>query len=162
MERRDMTLPLLIGGATTSQQHTAVKIAPEYQPARRARARRVARGRRRLEPAERRRSGRRSIGGNRAEQAQLREQYAQPRRAADAAIRKARAEPAAARLREPHATPAFTGARQVDVDLDELVPFIDWTFFFAAWELKGRFPAILDHPSTARRRATSTITPRSC
>ncbi len=42
--------------------------------------------------------------------------------------------------------PAFTGARQVDVDLAELVPYIDWTFFFAAWELKGRFPAILDHP----------------
>ena len=34
----------------------------------------------------------------------------------------------------------------LDVPLDELVPFIDWTFFFAAWELKGRFPAILDHP----------------
>ena len=53
MERRGITLPLLIGGATTSRQHTAVKIAPELRPARRARARRVARGRRRLEPAER-------------------------------------------------------------------------------------------------------------
>ena len=36
--------------------------------------------------------------------------------------------------------------RARDVPLDDLVPFIDWTFFFAAWELKGRFPAILDHP----------------
>ena len=44
-------------------------------------------------------------------------------------------------------TPAFIGRRVLmDVPLDELVPYIDWTFFFAAWELKGRFPAILDHP----------------
>ena len=43
--------------------------------------------------------------------------------------------------------PAFSGRRVLaDVPLDELVPYIDWTFFFAAWELKGRFPAILDHP----------------
>ena len=42
---------------------------------------------------------------------------------------------------------AFIGRRVLaDVPLDELVPYIDWTFFFAAWELKGRFPAILDHP----------------
>ena len=45
------------------------------------------------------------------------------------------------------ASPSFLGRRDLDdVPLDELVPFIDWTFFFSAWELKGRFPAILDHP----------------
>ena len=38
----------------------------------------------------------------------------------------------------------------IDVDLAEIVPYIDWTFFFAAWELKGRFPAILDHPQYGR------------
>jgi 5-methyltetrahydrofolate--homocysteine methyltransferase len=43
-------------------------------------------------------------------------------------------------------TPGFTGARQIEVPLADLVPFIDWTLFFSAWELKGRFPAILDHP----------------
>jgi 5-methyltetrahydrofolate--homocysteine methyltransferase len=42
--------------------------------------------------------------------------------------------------------PSFTGSRLVDVSLETIVPYIDWTFFFAAWELKGRFPAILDHP----------------
>ena len=57
MERRQIALPLLIGGATTSRQHTAVKIAPEYGQTDRPRARRVAGGRRRLQPAERRRSG---------------------------------------------------------------------------------------------------------
>jgi 5-methyltetrahydrofolate--homocysteine methyltransferase len=45
------------------------------------------------------------------------------------------------------AQPRFTGARVLDdVGLEDLVPYIDWTFFFTAWELKGRFPAILDHP----------------
>jgi len=43
-------------------------------------------------------------------------------------------------------TPAFTGVRVVEPSLETLVPHIDWTFFFLAWELKGRFPAILDHP----------------
>jgi 5-methyltetrahydrofolate--homocysteine methyltransferase len=43
--------------------------------------------------------------------------------------------------------PDFVGRRMLaDVPLEALVPYIDWTFFFAAWELKGRFPAILDHP----------------
>jgi hypothetical protein len=42
--------------------------------------------------------------------------------------------------------PAFLGRREVSVPLAELVPFIDWTFFFHAWELKGRVPAIFDHP----------------
>jgi len=45
------------------------------------------------------------------------------------------------------ATPSFTGARLLDdVRLEDVVPYIDWTFFFSAWELKGRFPAILEHP----------------
>jgi 5-methyltetrahydrofolate--homocysteine methyltransferase len=42
--------------------------------------------------------------------------------------------------------PWFLGRRTVEPALDDLVPFIDWTFFFSAWELKGRFPAILDDP----------------
>ncbi len=53
MERRHVPMPLLIGGATTSRQHTAVKIAPEFSGRDRARARRVARRRRRVKPAER-------------------------------------------------------------------------------------------------------------
>jgi 5-methyltetrahydrofolate--homocysteine methyltransferase len=43
--------------------------------------------------------------------------------------------------------PWFLGRRQVEPALEDLVPFIDWTFFFSAWELKGRFPAILDDPT---------------
>src|SRR5206468_6072392 len=48
--------------------------------------------------------------------------------------------------RETLPEPPFVGRRVIDVPLETLVPYIDWTFFFAAWELKGRFPAILDHP----------------
>jgi 5-methyltetrahydrofolate--homocysteine methyltransferase len=44
------------------------------------------------------------------------------------------------------AAPAFTGTRLVEASIETLRPYIDWTFFFTAWELKGRFPAILDHP----------------
>jgi 5-methyltetrahydrofolate--homocysteine methyltransferase len=48
---------------------------------------------------------------------------------------------------EDIAAPTFTGARVVDdIPLSEIADFIDWTFFFAAWELKGKFPKILDHP----------------
>jgi 5-methyltetrahydrofolate--homocysteine methyltransferase len=84
---------------------------------------------------------------NGAEQARLREQYGARRERrllsyADARVNRQRLPFTADTI----ATPEFTGARPIDVDLSELVPYIDWTFFFAAWELKGRFPAILDHP----------------
>jgi 5-methyltetrahydrofolate--homocysteine methyltransferase len=42
--------------------------------------------------------------------------------------------------------PSFVGRRVVDPSIDELIPFIDWTFFFTAWELKGRYPSIFEHP----------------
>ena len=172
MERRGMTLPLLIGGATTSRQHTAVKIAPEYRGADRARARRVARRRRGVEPAERRRSGRRSTRRTARTQAELREQHAHAQRAAAAVAttRRARTGCSVDWARERLPAPSFIGRRVLDdVPLAELVPYIDWTFFFTAWELKGRFPAILDHPEygpaarelyehaqRAARRASST------
>jgi 5-methyltetrahydrofolate--homocysteine methyltransferase len=46
----------------------------------------------------------------------------------------------------PLAAPWFVGRRIIEPSIEDLTPFIDWTFFFSAWELKGRFPAILDHP----------------
>jgi 5-methyltetrahydrofolate--homocysteine methyltransferase len=80
----------------------------------------------------------------RDEQARLREQYGDRQQRPILSYADARRN--RLRLEFDPAVPAFTGAREVDVDLAALVPFIDWTFFFAAWELKGRFPAILDHP----------------
>jgi len=85
---------------------------------------------------------------NRTDQERLREQHAAVRRRPLLTWDAAKAN----RLRldwrpDVIATPAFTGARELtDVRIEDVAPFIDWTFFFAAWELKGRFPAILDHP----------------
>jgi 5-methyltetrahydrofolate--homocysteine methyltransferase len=146
MQRRQFTVPLLIGGATTSRQHTAVKIAPEYAgpvvyvPD----ASRVidvvssllSDAKRPAFEAE-----------NRALQGGIRDRHyargARPLRPyADALANRLRIDWS----REDIPAPAFTGRRvAADVSLGELVEFIDWTFFFSAWGLKARFPAILDH-----------------
>ena len=146
MTRRGMQLPLLIGGATTSRQHTAVKIAPAYDgtTVHVADASRVGDAVSRLLSEDQRPA---FDADNRAAQARLREQHAGRGARALAAYAAARDNP----LRTDWGAldlpaPSFTGRRAVDVPLEELTPYIDWTFFFAAWELKGRFPAILDDP----------------
>ncbi len=146
MERRGMTLPLLIGGATTSRQHTAVKIAPEYHESTvhvldASRAVGVVAAL--LDPRQKQALDAR----NREEQQALRELHAHKR--AKPLLPLATAD--ANRLRidwrgEDLPAPSFTGTRTVEIDPAELVPYIDWTFFFTAWELKGKFPAILEHP----------------
>jgi len=145
MERRGMTLPLLIGGATTSKPHTSVKIAPEYsQPVVHVldASRAVDVVSSLLNPSRRPAF----VEANRADQKRVREQHAAVRRRPLLTWDAARAN----RLRldwraDAIARPSFTGARLLDdVRLDDVVPYIDWTFFFSAWELKGRFPAILD------------------
>jgi len=146
MERRGFTTPLLIGGATTSRQHTAVKIAPEYHES----TVHVLDASRVVDVVSSLLGDRRPAFAdeNRRLQDKLREQHGarkeRPLLSYEAA--------AANRLkidwaREALPQPAFTGTRMLrSVPLDEIVPYIDWTFFFAAWDLKGRFPAILDHP----------------
>jgi 5-methyltetrahydrofolate--homocysteine methyltransferase len=147
MERRQMTTPLLIGGATTSRQHTAVKIAPEYgQP-----TVHVLDASRAVDVVSSLLSDRRRdefVGAVRAQQADLREKYGTKREKvllslADARANHLKTDWDALQL----STPWFVGRRMIEPVLDELVPFIDWTFFFSAWELKGRFPAILDDPT---------------
>ncbi len=144
MERRHITLPLLIGGATTSPQHTAVKIAPEYsQPTVHVPdASRVVDVVASLLSREQRPA---FDAANRAAQVKLREQHAGRKDRPVLPIAQARANRLTLDYAKP-ATPSFTGIRKVDLALDELVPFIDWQFFFAAWELKGRFPKIFDDP----------------
>ncbi len=144
MQRRQMTLPLLIGGATTSPQHTAVRIAPEYsQPTVHVPdASRVVDVVASLLSDENRFAFEAS---NRAAQDRLREQHAGRKDRPTLSIAQARANRAALDYASP-AVPSFTGLKKIDLALDALVPFIDWQFFFAAWELKGRFPQILDDP----------------
>jgi len=147
MERRNFTIPLLIGGATTSRQHTAVKIAQEFsQP-----VVHVLDASRAVDVVSRLLSSKQKPdfdSANRADQDTIRQQYAALKQRPLLAWPAAQANHARFDWRPDNVpTPGFTGARMLDdVTLEELVPFIDWTFFFAAWELKGRFPGILDHP----------------
>jgi 5-methyltetrahydrofolate--homocysteine methyltransferase len=146
MERQGFTLPLLIGGATTSRQHTAVKIAPAFsQPIVHvldaSRAVGVVAGL--LDPKGKVELDRK----NRQEQAELRELHAKKRDKPLLPLATARTNRLKIQWREEDLpAPAFLGARVVELPLEELVRYIDWTFFFTAWELTGRFPAILDHP----------------
>ncbi len=146
MERRGMKLPLLIGGATTSRQHTAVRIAPAYSnpTVHVIDASRVVGVVSALLDPERKAM---LDAENRTLQDSLRAQHEERAKTPLFPYRKAieRRTPIAWTV-EDLPTPAFTGTREVEVSLDTLVDFIDWTFFFTAWELKGRFPQILDHP----------------
>jgi 5-methyltetrahydrofolate--homocysteine methyltransferase len=153
MERQGFSVPLLIGGATTSRAHTAVRIAPAYSgpvvhvlDASRAVgvvSQLKSEGRRAAFDAE-----------NRGEQERLRRQHAE-RRAEKALlpIEEARRRRTAIEWGgyEPP-RPAFTGAREIaKLPLADLVPYVDWTPFFAAWELRGTFPRIFENPDWGAR-----------
>jgi 5-methyltetrahydrofolate--homocysteine methyltransferase len=144
MTRRQFTIPLLIGGATTSKQHTAVRIAPAYSGAtvHVLDASRVIGVVSDLFDDERRLTFDRD---NRALQEKLRAQHTTSKRP-----QRTLAEVRAKRARLDFSdlpTPAFTGTRVIEPKLSELREYIDWTFFFHAWELKGKFPAILESPA---------------
>ena len=145
MQRRDMKLPLLIGGATTSRQHTAVRIAPAYdEPVIRVQdASRVVGVVSSLLDADRKAT---LDTENRALQDRLREQHAERQRTPLVPYRVARERRTPIEWRaEDIPTPAFTGTRTVEPTLEAVRGFVDWTFFFAAWELKGSYPQILNH-----------------
>ena len=147
MARRDLKIPLLIGGATTSRVHTAVKVAPAFdQPTVHVRdASRAVGVVSRLMDREQRDTYRIE---NSAVQQKLRNLHQARQEKPLRTYRNAIAnKPEVTFGPEEVSTPSCLG-RQVltDFDLKEIVPFIDWTFFFSAWELNGRFPAILDHP----------------
>ncbi|MDP2215183.1 methionine synthase [Phenylobacterium sp.] len=147
MERRGFDIPLLIGGATTSKTHTAVKIAPSYKAGSTtyvldaSRAVGVVSGL--LSPGERDRIQAETA----AEYVKVREQYAR------GLTNRARSSLAEARAKafsidwadyDPP-KPSFTGLRSFEAwDLQDLAAHIDWTPFFASWQLVGRFPQILD------------------
>jgi len=147
MQRRGLDLPLLIGGATTSRQHTAVRIAPAYEhpTVHVLDASRVVAVVSSLLDPERKATLDRE---NRVLQDTLRAQHEERIKTPLLPYRKAIERPTPITWRaEDLATPSFTGTKIIERDLRDLVPYIDWTFFFTAWELKGRFPAILDHPA---------------
>jgi 5-methyltetrahydrofolate--homocysteine methyltransferase len=147
LERQGMTVPLLIGGATTSRVHTAVKIDPNYRGG----------------PVVHVNDASRAVGvassllapdRREAYAAEVRAEYAKISAAHfRAQADKKRLKLGAARAnavsidfaKTPPKRPTFLGIRTFrDYDLAELADYIDWTPFFQTWELSGRFPAILD------------------
>ena len=145
MERRGCEVPLLIGGATTSRQHTAVRIAPAYshETVHVLDASRVVDVVSGLLAPERRQELDRE---NRELQARLREQHAERQRKPLLPLSEARLNRELVPFEELPTAP-FTGLRAIEPEISELVPYIDWQFFFHAWDLKGRFPAILENPA---------------
>jgi 5-methyltetrahydrofolate--homocysteine methyltransferase len=146
MKRRGLALPLLIGGATTSRQHTAVKIAPEY-PAETVHVADASRAvgvvSSLLDPRQR------EAFAVKNAQAQARMRAVHAGKLEKPLLSYAEARERRLRLEfraEDLATPAFHGRRLIELPIEALRETIDWTFFFTAWELRGRFPKILDHP----------------
>jgi 5-methyltetrahydrofolate--homocysteine methyltransferase len=146
MEREGFDIPLLIGGATTSKVHTAVKISPNYQRNQAiyvtdaSRAVGVVSG---LISKENRDA---HIAKVRAEYAQMAESYARGQaEKSRTTIAQARANALALDWKEyAPPKPSFLGTRTFEAyDLRELSRYIDWTPFFHAWELKGSYPRIL-------------------
>jgi 5-methyltetrahydrofolate--homocysteine methyltransferase len=153
MERQEFTVPLLIGGATTNKAHTAVKIAPAYSHAvvhvlDASRAVGVVGSliSPKLKPA--------FVEDNARLQDSLRRDHAKKQ-----AHKTLLPLEEARRLRLPIAwrevdipRPAFLGLKSFDdYPLGDLVEYIDWTPFFHVWEIKGRFPAILEDPAAGER-----------
>ncbi|WP_157408455.1 methionine synthase [Actinoplanes sp. N902-109] len=144
MQRRGMHLPLLIGGATTSRQHTAVRIAPAYEgPTVHVldASRVVGVVSDLLDPGR----ARTLDESNRADQERLRVQHANRHSQPLLTIAEARANREVVDF-AGLPVPAFTGLRTVEPSIAELRELVDWQFLFLAWELKGKFPAILDNP----------------
>ncbi|KAA0256477.1 MAG: methionine synthase [Acidobacteria bacterium] len=152
MERQGMRVPLLIGGATTSPAHTAVKLAPAYSRpvvhvADASKAVGVASA---LKSEERRGA---FLARNEALQEELRKEHARRSEKPLLPIAEARRRRLALDWAgyEPPA-PSFTGVRVVeDEPLEGLLPYVDWSPFFHAWEIRGRYPALLDEPETGAR-----------
>jgi len=152
MQRLEMDLPLLIGGATTSRAHTAVKIAPRYvHPVVHVKdASRVVQVMQRL----------RDTGGRQAYLDELEVEYTELRRRHGdnqgkerfLTLEDARSNALGLDWSEAVlATPEFFGVRDWEPSVEEIVPYIDWTPFFATWQLRGAYPRILEEPEVGPR-----------
>jgi 5-methyltetrahydrofolate--homocysteine methyltransferase len=146
MQRRGFSIPLLIGGATTSRTHTAVRIEPAYHAGSTtyvtdaSRAVGVVSGL--LSPGEKDRIQ----AETRGEYVRIREQFV---RGQEAKTRTPIAAARASRFRPDWqtyqaTTPSFIGTRSFSPELADLARYIDWTPFFATWQLVGHYPAILE------------------
>jgi 5-methyltetrahydrofolate--homocysteine methyltransferase len=147
MEREGFAIPLLIGGATTSRVHTAVKIHPAYKAGQAVYVTDASRAVGVVSSLLSPEMNDNYIATIRAEYAKVADAHARSE-ADKLRLPLARARENALRLDWAGYTPprpSFTGTRTFQTyDLAELARYIDWTPFFQTWELKGRFPAILE------------------
>ncbi len=151
MEREGFQLPLLIGGATTSVKHTAVKIAPSYHETV-IHVKDASRSVGVVEKLTRPENRRLLDHDNRALQARERAAFSKRKQ------RKLVSYAEAVRRRfaidwkaDDVCNPSFLGTRTLcDFPLRDIVPYIDWSPFFMTWELPGKYPQILSDPKTAK------------
>lgn len=147
MQRQNFDIPLMVGGATTSEVHTAVKIVDNYD-----------------HPVVHVKDASKSVGtvasllgSNKAQYAQeVKDRYADvkklhlERRQEAKKISLEESRNRAMKIdwkNERIGTPNFVGVKQFDdIPLSELVPYIDWSFFFYSWDIRGKFPQLLDDP----------------
>ncbi|MFP5205978.1 MAG: methionine synthase [Acidobacteriota bacterium] len=146
MERQKFKLPLLVGGATTSRAHTAIKIAPHYSEP----VVHVLDASRAVPVASSLLSDESKpafVAQHRAEYDALRKAHTAPKqKLVPFETARERRTPIEWRAEDVPA-PEFTGVRVLDnFPLETLREYIDWTPFFHAWELKGSYPRILEHP----------------
>ncbi|RLD62439.1 MAG: methionine synthase [Bacteroidetes bacterium] len=146
MKRKGMNIPLLIGGATTSKLHTAVKIEPMYDGATVYvvdASKSVGVTRQLLSKNEKQAF----VDKTKDEYTQVREKYQEKQRKLVpfelAKLNKIKIN----WDKEDIHKPQFTGTKVFEnYSIEEISKYIDWSFFFHAWEIKGRYPAILEHP----------------
>ncbi len=163
MKRQGFTIPLMIGGATTSKAHTAVKIEPQYEHgvvyvADASRAVGVASA---LLSEEQKPEFLRELTEEYEQVRQGRAKKDESRNLVSIGEARANATPIDWSDWQPHPPRAKEeppeGAKLIprgegllvvyeEIPIEELVPYIDWTFFFHAWQLRGRYPKILDDP----------------
>jgi 5-methyltetrahydrofolate--homocysteine methyltransferase len=155
MQKQGFTIPLLIGGATTSENHTAVKIAPAYKGAVvhcKDASRAVGICRNLMDTA----LNAEFMARNTAAQEALRRRFGEEKsRRQLVSLAEARRQAFTSPWAKiPITTPSFLGVKAVDnVDIHTLRRYIDWSYFFLAWGLKGRAAQILAHPDTAKEAA---------
>ncbi len=147
MERQDFDLPLLIGGATTSKVHTAVKIDPQYDRGQTVYVTDASRAVGVVSSILSDEGRAPYLDGIRYEYQEIAERHAAGRKKSDRlALVSARANHIDidwSQYEPPK--PTFLGLRSFDdIEVQDIVPYIDWSPFFQTWELKGKYPRILE------------------
>jgi 5-methyltetrahydrofolate--homocysteine methyltransferase len=145
MEDNNFSIPLLIGGATTSMLHTALKIAPNYShPVVYSQdATKGVEAAKKLQNPKHHQSFVDSMYKEYDRISQIsRDHVSKLVSYEDAVASKEQLNFDATTIYKPN----FIGIKKVTASIPELIPYIDWTFFFTAWEMKKRFPDILDDP----------------